>query len=244
MARVNRSVILSLAVELQRASGEVEPEQKECPRESLQECRPDVVLGLQAFGVGLKRAVRENPRQHEDEEHEHPCRNGGQPNVAGRPTPSDVPYDIHPSHPADPTTARWHGQKDHRSQSLRAGKPIGRLLPGADLAVPPLATEYSDLQGLLTGATGLEPATSSVTGHLHGHDDWRRSSPNRSICCGFSASAGRKPAFHHGPFWTFAFQGGGHARLGLLDTRLTHPAQTRSGKGIAEGLIIASAPPG
>ena len=32
-----------------------------------------------------------------------------------------------------------------------------------------------------TGATGLEPATSGVTGLFHDHDDWRRSTRNRAI---------------------------------------------------------------
>jgi hypothetical protein len=47
---------------------------------------------------------------------------------------------------------------------------ISGLLPEVDLVVPSLATEYADLQGRLTGATGLEPATSGVTGHLEAHD--------------------------------------------------------------------------
>jgi len=39
-----------------------------------------------------------------------------------------------------------------------------RLLPEVDQAVSILATQYAYLQGFLTGATGLEPATSGVTG--------------------------------------------------------------------------------
>jgi len=42
------------------------------------------------------------------------------------------------------------------------------LLPEADRAMSILATQYANLQVLLTGATGLEPATSGVTGHVEG----------------------------------------------------------------------------
>ncbi len=38
-----------------------------------------------------------------------------------------------------------------------------------------------------TGATGLEPATSGVTGHFEGYDDWRRLTLNRSIDAGLRA---------------------------------------------------------
>ena len=39
-----------------------------------------------------------------------------------------------------------------------------------------------------TGATGLEPATSGVTGRFEGHDDWRRWTRNRSIHAAFRPS--------------------------------------------------------
>ncbi len=39
-----------------------------------------------------------------------------------------------------------------------------RLLPEGHQAVTTPATQYAVLQGFLTGATGLEPATSGVTG--------------------------------------------------------------------------------
>jgi hypothetical protein len=38
------------------------------------------------------------------------------------------------------------------------------------------------------GATGLEPATSGVTGLFHGNDDWRRLTRNRSIDAGLRVS--------------------------------------------------------
>jgi hypothetical protein len=46
---------------------------------------------------------------------------------------------------------------------------------------PSLATKSADLQAILAGATGLEPATSGVTGMFQGSDDWRRLTRNRSI---------------------------------------------------------------
>src|SRR5829696_3595760 len=38
-----------------------------------------------------------------------------------------------------------------------------------------------------TGATGLEPATSGVTGLFHRYDDWRRLTRDRSIHAGLRA---------------------------------------------------------
>jgi hypothetical protein len=40
-----------------------------------------------------------------------------------------------------------------------------------------------------TGATGLEPATSGVTGLFHGDDDWRRLTRYRSIDAALRALA-------------------------------------------------------
>jgi hypothetical protein len=45
----------------------------------------------------------------------------------------------------------------------------------------------SDLQDVSTGATGLEPATSGVTGLFHRYDDWRRLTRYRSIHAGLRA---------------------------------------------------------
>jgi hypothetical protein len=46
--------------------------------------------------------------------------------------------------------------------------------------------EIARLQALRkTGATGLEPATSGVTGRFEGHDDGRRFPRNRSIHAAF-----------------------------------------------------------
>jgi hypothetical protein len=51
------------------------------------------------------------------------------------------------------------------------------------------ATEDAVLQALLgAGATGLEPATSGVTGLFHEDDDWRRLTRNRSLDAGLRAS--------------------------------------------------------
>jgi hypothetical protein len=50
------------------------------------------------------------------------------------------------------------------------------------------ATKDSGLQALReTGATGLEPATSGVTGRFADPDDWRRWTWNRSIHAAFWA---------------------------------------------------------
>jgi hypothetical protein len=46
-----------------------------------------------------------------------------------------------------------------------------------------------------TGATGLEPATSGVTGRFEGHDDGRRLTRNGSIHAGFR---GFRHRFPHG----------------------------------------------
>jgi hypothetical protein len=51
--------------------------------------------------------------------------------------------------------------------------------------------ETMGLQALReTGATGLEPATSGVTGMFHRNDDWRRSTRYRSIHAGLRAFRG------------------------------------------------------
>jgi hypothetical protein len=47
--------------------------------------------------------------------------------------------------------------------------------------------KISQFTGSLTGATGLEPATSGVTGLFRGYDDRRRSTRNRSIHAGLGA---------------------------------------------------------
>ncbi len=62
-----------------------------------------------------------------------------------------------------------------------------RLLPEGHQAVTTPATQYAVLQGFLTGATGLEPATSGVTGLFHKYDDWRRLTRYRSIHAGLAA---------------------------------------------------------
>jgi hypothetical protein len=41
---------------------------------------------------------------------------------------------------------------------------------------------------VFTGATGLEPATSGVTGMFRGYNDWRRLTRYRSIHAGLRAS--------------------------------------------------------
>jgi hypothetical protein len=56
-----------------------------------------------------------------------------------------------------------------------------------------------------TGATGLEPATSAVTGRFKGRDDWRRLTRNRSIHAGLRAVfAARFPMVERSRFRTFA----------------------------------------
>ena len=62
---------------------------------------------------------------------------------------------------------------------------VNRLLPRDDLAVPKLATEDADLQGLLTRSTGLEPATPGVTGRVGGHDRRRRAQRTPSFAGDF-----------------------------------------------------------
>jgi hypothetical protein len=53
------------------------------------------------------------------------------------------------------------------------GSPFGSVV---------LVDESADWQALqAAGATGLEPATSGVTGMFHEGDDWRRLTRNRSI---------------------------------------------------------------
>jgi hypothetical protein len=70
-----------------------------------------------------------------------------------------------------------------------------RLLPVIAPVAPARTTERSDLQALEeTGATGLEPATSGVTGRFDGHDDGRRWTRNRSIHAALRAS--RDPLPH------------------------------------------------
>jgi hypothetical protein len=44
-----------------------------------------------------------------------------------------------------------------------------------------MTTKLAVFQEFSTGATGLEPATSGVTGLLHRYDDWRRLTRYRSI---------------------------------------------------------------
>ncbi len=46
---------------------------------------------------------------------------------------------------------------------------------------PNVTTKETDLQGVSARATGLEPATSGVTGMFQESDDWRRLARNRSI---------------------------------------------------------------
>jgi hypothetical protein len=55
-----------------------------------------------------------------------------------------------------------------------------------------------------TGATGLEPATSGVTGRFDGHDEWRRLTRNRSIHAAFRVSAVRFRMVERSRFQTFA----------------------------------------
>jgi hypothetical protein len=57
---------------------------------------------------------------------------------------------------------------------------------------------------LRVGATGLEPATSGVTGHFEGHDDGRRSAHNRSMHAPFPASRERFRVPERSRFQTFA----------------------------------------
>jgi hypothetical protein len=55
-----------------------------------------------------------------------------------------------------------------------------------------------------TGATGLEPATSGVTGLFHGNDDWRRWVCNRSIDAGLRRSSTSFVHFTSGRLSAFA----------------------------------------
>ena len=65
-----------------------------------------------------------------------------------------------------------------------------RLLPEGHQAVTTPATQYAVLQGFLTGATGLEPATSGVTGRVGYSNAQRRTALNYVICrcCGAPAA--------------------------------------------------------
>jgi len=56
-----------------------------------------------------------------------------------------------------------------------------RLLPERAITFSGKTTRSSFLQGFSTGATGLEPATSGVTGLFLRYDDWRRVTRNRSL---------------------------------------------------------------
>jgi len=72
----------------------------------------------------------------------------------------------------------------NKSQFCRAfaGQTTGYDLATSLRFEPDLATQNAYLQALQeTGATGLEPATSGVTGLFHGSDGWRRLTRNRSI---------------------------------------------------------------
>jgi hypothetical protein len=70
---------------------------------------------------------------------------------------------------------------------LQLGELCGNVWRGA--ASPPRqATVSADLQALFeTGATGLEPATSALTGRVRHRDAWRRTPPKRPYLQGFSA---------------------------------------------------------
>jgi catechol 2,3-dioxygenase-like lactoylglutathione lyase family enzyme len=90
--------------------------------------------------------------------------------------------------PASPTSpgqswgCRLHGRADGRAaRAACSGSPSARVH---------LGNVNAYLQALReTGAMGLEPATSGVTGLFHGYDDWRRLTRNRSIDAALGPSA-------------------------------------------------------
>ena len=73
----------------------------------------------------------------------------------------------------------------------------GRLRPSRQQKMP-LCRMFS------AGATGLELATSGVTGLFHRYDDWRRWSRNRAIMGLLGLSAIRFRKVDGSRFWTFA----------------------------------------
>jgi hypothetical protein len=76
----------------------------------------------------------------------------------------------------------------------RPARGAARLLPET-APIPPIeTTKDPDLQAKSkTGATGLEPATSGVTGQFERHDPRRRSARSRSIHAAFWALRGPIP---------------------------------------------------
>jgi hypothetical protein len=70
---------------------------------------------------------------------------------------------------------------------LLAGQGVAaRLLPKIVRCDPTQATQHAYLQrNGETGATGLEPATSGVTGRVKSHHGRERTTPNGRICSGF-----------------------------------------------------------
>jgi hypothetical protein len=62
----------------------------------------------------------------------------------------------------------------------RFGRQPPEKVPSSRLFAPKWAATLAICR-YFTGATGLEPATSGVTGRFEGHADWRRSTLRRSI---------------------------------------------------------------
>src|SRR6266508_4329447 len=88
------------------------------------------------------------------------------------------------------------------SSATAASRSPSRIASASARSIPPNfgATQRVPAQGLnaypnasicrgFTGATGLEPATSGVTGTFEGSDDWRRLTRNRSIDAALGPSA-------------------------------------------------------
>jgi hypothetical protein len=94
--------------------------------------------------------------------------------------------------PATQTTAQ--GVSDFQAFSRKGLHPSGKRGSKRSTSEAPFAssqaTNYCDLQALYeAGATGLEPATSGVTGLFHEYDDWRRLTCYRSIDAALRALA-------------------------------------------------------
>jgi hypothetical protein len=68
-----------------------------------------------------------------------------------------------------------------------------RWLPVIQRGAPAKTTQYVDLQGVLTGATGLDPATSGVTGRIGYGDAQQRTALNDVICRVFGAPGAAVP---------------------------------------------------
>jgi len=81
--------------------------------------------------------------------------------------------------------------RSHTRKTIRqVGARYRRLLPEPSSATRCQATQTGQFPGSSkTGATGLEPATSGVTGRVGHHDAQRRTPLNRVICRSFFTSA-------------------------------------------------------